>query len=186
MNGSFLQADVAFKTRIPARTLQFWVTNGVLEPTSATKKAGSGVHRRYSAGEVEIAAVLGELTKYSISIGVLRSLAEWLRNIQSAGKKYSAIGSEAAKCFLNEQRYLHERDFEHIKRVIKAHGGEYEAMKSLGLGHLETPPRGKPIISKEEISAGDTWVIYERARKSSGTLLRTSPSSLRSAKTANG
>ena len=166
MNGSFLQADVASKTGVPPRTLQFWVSNGVLEPTPATKKTGSGVHRRYSAGEVEIAAILAELTKFSISVGVLRSLAVWIRDIQRAGKKYTAVGSEAAKCFLNEQRYLHERDSEHVKLVIKVAGSEYKALEDLGLGHLETPPRGKPKISKEEISAALTWVEYERARKS--------------------
>jgi DNA-binding transcriptional MerR regulator len=166
MNGSFLQADVASKTGVPPRTIQFWVTNGVLEPTPATKKTGSGVHRRYSAGEVEIAAVLAELTKFSISVGLLRSFAQWLRDIQRAGKKYSAVGSEAAKSFLSEQWYLHERDSDHIKMVIKIAGSEYKALGGLGLGHLEHPPSGKPKISKEEVAAGFKWVEYERARKS--------------------
>lgn len=165
MQGSFLQAEVVAMTGVKPRVLQFWTANDVLKATTPGAKAGSGVHRRYSASEVEIAAILAEVDRYGMTISTLRGLASWLRDIQKWGKKFGLIGADATQLFLREQKYLREKDSDRTKSILKNKSPGLSDLAVLNLSHLEALPRGKPTITEEQHGQIWTWIEYERARK---------------------
>jgi hypothetical protein len=164
MHGSFVQADFIDRLAIKPRTLQFWTANDVLKTTTPGAKAGSGVHRRYSAGEVEIAAILAEVSRYGVSVGTLRGLASWIRDIQKWGKKFGAVSIDATEAYLREQKFKRERLTAEFKETYGKHS--YKELRSLfQLKHLLDLPRGKPEITDDEYRQILTWLEYERARK---------------------
>lgn len=163
MQGSFLQADVVQRTGISPRTLQFWVNGGLLKPTTPNKKAGTGVHRRYSADELEIAAILAELSRLGISTGALRGIADWIRSIQKVGQKFGTLGHSAAERFLRVQRYLREKDLTDpnlLHNVLP----ESDHRAHLGLTPSDPLPRGKPSIDESQEAKIYEWIEYDRAR----------------------
>jgi DNA-binding transcriptional MerR regulator len=167
MQGTFLQSEVIAMTGIKPRVLQFWTANDVLKATTPGAKAGSGIHRRYTASEVEIAAILAELERYGITIATLRGLGSWIRDIQSWGKKFGVVGADATELFLREQWYLRlkEKDPDRIVSIIKNKSSQSSDLEALNLEHLEAFPRGKPTITEEQHDKIWTWIEYERARK---------------------
>jgi DNA-binding transcriptional MerR regulator len=79
--------EIADATGAKPRALQFWTLNGVLQPVEGTMHGGSGRHRRYARAEVELAAVLNELHVFTLSVGTLRSLADYLRDTITTGDR---------------------------------------------------------------------------------------------------
>ncbi len=80
---SLTLSQLSDRSGVKARTLQFWTSNGVLKADAATSLKGTGVHRRWPQLEVEIAAVLGVLERYGVTVGTLHGIAasvrEWRR-----------------------------------------------------------------------------------------------------------
>lgn len=67
-------ADVARVTR----QLRHWTMAGII-PTAGPVHAGPGRHRRYSGDALYIAAILVELARFQLPVGVLQSLAAGFR-----------------------------------------------------------------------------------------------------------
>jgi DNA-binding transcriptional MerR regulator len=64
-------------TGLPKRTVQFWTTEGVLLP--ADRSRGSGVQNRFKWSEIEIAKLLGELSKRRLHSDELSRLSAMFR-----------------------------------------------------------------------------------------------------------
>lgn len=80
--------QVADAADVQKRTVQFWSSEGALEPRPETANQGPGRGRLYEAEEVEIAAVLGRLARYSVKIGPLKGIAALLRQVLSTGPRF--------------------------------------------------------------------------------------------------
>jgi hypothetical protein len=96
-------SQLSLRSEVSRRTLQLWTTAGVLQAEAGTSNKGTGVHRRWPPLEVEIAAVLGDLERYGLTVGTLHGIAAAIR----ASKRFAFdLGLETPKQirqFLNDQ-----------------------------------------------------------------------------------
>jgi len=75
----FSLRDLAEKTGLPPRGLQFWVDHGLLECDAPDARTGRGVHRYYKPVEVQIASLLAPLAAGEIPVNVLQKFAAVFR-----------------------------------------------------------------------------------------------------------
>ncbi|MCK1330273.1 hypothetical protein IVB57_18260 [Bradyrhizobium sp. CW9] len=61
------------------RSVQLWADAGIIKAASATDRAGSGTHRRFSRQEVIIACIVAAFAEQKIAIGGLTQIANRLR-----------------------------------------------------------------------------------------------------------
>jgi hypothetical protein len=89
----FTLGDIALKTAVPPRLLQFWTDSRLILPEGADEHPGIGNHgifrgehpgrgiaREFSDVEVQIASLLGPLAMGGLPIGRLKSFAYIFRN----------------------------------------------------------------------------------------------------------
>lgn len=89
--------QVAEAADVQKRTVQFWSSEGALKPQPGTANQGPGRGRLYDATEVEIAAILGWLARYSVKIGPLKGIAALLRQVLSTGPRFGISKSQDAE-----------------------------------------------------------------------------------------
>jgi hypothetical protein len=151
MEPTYSQKDIV-DLGIPTRTASFWSDQGVLLPTRRAEDAGSGVHRRFATGEVDIAAILLAAAPQKLPIGILKLIAAWIRKIQAAPKDLRLkLGFE-----------LRFDDTNAITKIVNLH-------QTSKRGRLWTPSNG--LLMREVSSLGhvDTgmivsWYSYYAAR----------------------
>jgi hypothetical protein len=71
----FSLREIAEKTGLSARSLQFWVEQGVILCDAPDARTGRGVHRYFHPIEVQVASLLVPLTAGELPVGVLRKLS---------------------------------------------------------------------------------------------------------------
>jgi hypothetical protein len=71
----FSLRELAEKTGLPPRGLQFWTDNGLLLTDNPVVRPGRGVHRYYAPVEVQVAALLAPLAAAEVPAGVLQKFA---------------------------------------------------------------------------------------------------------------
>jgi hypothetical protein len=75
----FSLREIAEKTGLPPRGLQFWTDHELLQCDNPVVRPGRGVHRYYRPVEVQIAALLAPLAAAEIPAGVLQKFAAVFR-----------------------------------------------------------------------------------------------------------
>jgi hypothetical protein len=75
----FSLRELAEKTGLPPRGLQFWTDNGLLLTDSPVVRPGRGVHRYYRPVEVQVAALLAPLAAAEVPAGVLQKFSAVFR-----------------------------------------------------------------------------------------------------------
>jgi hypothetical protein len=76
----FTLRDIALKTAVPPRLLQFWTDSRLILPEGAAENPGRGTARLFSGIELQVAALLGPLAiSGDVPIGRLKSFAYILR-----------------------------------------------------------------------------------------------------------
>src|SRR5271170_7358516 len=78
------QKDMVDQLGVAARTIAFWADRDVIRPAEKTRGAGSGIHRRFSESEVDIAAILHQVSALKLPIAMLGHVAQFVRRIQRA------------------------------------------------------------------------------------------------------
>ena len=71
----FTLRDIALKTAVPPRLLQFWTDSRLILPEGAAENPGRGTAREFSGVELQIASLLGPLAHGGLPIGRLLSFA---------------------------------------------------------------------------------------------------------------
>jgi hypothetical protein len=71
--------EIAERTGLPARGLQFWVDHGIIRCDAPDARTGRGVHRYFHPIEVQIAALLAPLAAGEMPAGVLHKFATVFR-----------------------------------------------------------------------------------------------------------
>ena len=79
-------SEVAKVTGAKKRTIQVWADTGLIHPSNATSRRGTGVHRRFSEGEVKVAALLTPLANLGLTIGQLEWFAALFRDAVMDGE----------------------------------------------------------------------------------------------------
>lgn len=69
--------QVASRAGLSDDVLSFWIKQGLLQATSGG--VGRGSHRRFDIFQVNIAAVLAELRRFGVNVGILRRVAHMLQ-----------------------------------------------------------------------------------------------------------
>jgi hypothetical protein len=67
--------DIALKTAVPPRLLQFWTDSRLLQPEDAGEHPGRGIPRLFSVVELQIASLLWPLSMGGLTIGRLQGFA---------------------------------------------------------------------------------------------------------------
>jgi hypothetical protein len=75
----FSLRELAEKTGLPPRGLQFWMDHGLIECDAPDARTGRGVHRYYRPVEVQIASLLAPLAAGEMPVGVLQKFAAVFR-----------------------------------------------------------------------------------------------------------
>ncbi len=73
-------AEIVRRTGAKRRAVQLWADGGVLHALPETDRSGTGVHRMFTFDELQIAALLVPLASIGTPIGMLRRLADRLRD----------------------------------------------------------------------------------------------------------
>ncbi|HEV2899394.1 MAG TPA: hypothetical protein VGX71_16480 [Pseudaminobacter sp.] len=81
MQTEFSLADLTRVTGAKRRSVQLWAEAGVIEAIPETERAGTGVHRTFSREEAIIACIITPLASMKISIGELKTLAKYVREL---------------------------------------------------------------------------------------------------------
>jgi DNA-binding transcriptional MerR regulator len=159
---SYTLSQLSEMSGVRPRTLQFWSQNGVLEAEEGTKHKGTGVHRRWPQIEVEIAAVLGALERYGVTVGTLHGIGAKIRSWKrTAEEKLHLDTPEQVRAFLREQSVLE-------------HGGGELGSRAEMAAKLKLPnvPKGSPK-SPDVIRDLQWWQAWVNARlPTSDTYLR--------------
>ena len=92
MPDGFSLSEVVKLTGAKRRSIQLWADGGILFAAADTDRLGTGVHRRFSLQEVQIAALLTPLVNIGAPIGVLKRFSGILRQ----GFYRTEIGSTSA------------------------------------------------------------------------------------------
>lgn len=82
----FTRQQVAKLTGVSDDMLAYWLKQGLLVPTSGGD--GRGSHRRFDFVQVNIAAIFGQLRRFGLNVGALRSLADLLQAAARLGASY--------------------------------------------------------------------------------------------------
>lgn len=138
MTRSYSLSDVCRATGTRPRTVQFWTSSGVIKADPDTLHGGPGVPRKYSLYEAQVAAVLSEVNKFHLQVGMLRYLAEYLRRIFTTELDYN---------FNNAAQALQYAKEAHRKR---AHG------KRAG---------NTPSTAVDEITRINCWATFQEAKE---------------------
>jgi DNA-binding transcriptional MerR regulator len=153
-------SQLSERSGVRLRTLQFWTSNGVLQADTATNLKGTGTHRQWPQIEVEIAAVLGKLERYGLTVGTLHSIASEIRGWKHTAENYDLKSAEQVRRFVNEHLFRYQmRDGRHKKPK--------EVAEVLG---LPTIPTGENKIDLgteaglEEKSRLLSWFHWQDAR----------------------
>lgn len=80
----YTRQQVAELTGVADDVLSFWIKNDLLVPTSGGQ--GKGSHRKFDFFQVNIAAVLAELRRFGVNIGIMRELASQLQQATALAK----------------------------------------------------------------------------------------------------
>lgn len=67
-----------------ARQVRHWTLNGLVN-TVGSMHTGTGVSRRYNAEEIRIAAIIGEFSRYGMTITELGEIRGYLRDVRRGG-----------------------------------------------------------------------------------------------------
>jgi DNA-binding transcriptional MerR regulator len=157
MHGSLTLSQLTAKTSTKARRLQNWTSKKVLRPEAKTLSRGTGIHRLYSQNEVEIAAIISEISRYGLPVWMLRGVADWLRQFQQRGKKYGLTG------FVDGDRYVREQRFKLLRKTdIQGERSDAWLAEQLGLDHV---PPGEAEITNDDLQELEGWVTYEKAKR---------------------
>ncbi len=107
-------SEVVKLTGAKRRSVQLWADAGAIRLVEGTDRAGTGVHKRFSVGEVRIIALLMPLAKWGVPIG-------WLRYFASEFRK--ALAKSTA---IRGSRYTtKERLARALRRAIAGEGKNY-------------------------------------------------------------
>lgn len=79
----YTRQQVGKLARLDDSILNYWGREEILIPTEGG--SGRGSHRKFDFVQVNIAAILGELRRFGLSITVMRSLAKLLQNASKLG-----------------------------------------------------------------------------------------------------
>jgi DNA-binding transcriptional MerR regulator len=158
---TFLQADIVERLGVKPRSVQFWTANGVL--VGQKQRSGSGIHRRYSFEDFEIAAIAGELSRYGLPISTLKAAADWFRSVQRWQNKFGLFGAAGAEIFLRVQYFKRAQAEPEFKSRNKGRSLR-DILELYNLEHLQELPKGEPEISEDEHRQIRSWINYDRAR----------------------
>ena len=75
----FSLREIAEKTGLPPRGLQFWTDHGLLECDNPVVRPGRGVHRYYRPVELQVASLLVPLAAAEMPVNVLQKFAAVFR-----------------------------------------------------------------------------------------------------------
>lgn len=81
----FSRQQIGELTGLDDTTLNYWSREGLLVPSEGGK--GRGSHRRFDFVQVNIAAILGQMRRFGLSITVMRSFAELLQKAATIGNE---------------------------------------------------------------------------------------------------
>jgi DNA-binding transcriptional MerR regulator len=157
MENTFTLAEVTEKASVRSRSVQNWAAKKVLRPVSRTSGKGTGVHRLFSTGELEITAIIGVISRKGPPLSALREVASWLRSVQQRGKRFGLNSFEEGKRFINEQQ------FKLLRGTDLQSGSEEEFAKLMGLDGV--PEDSSPIANKQDLDELRGWLIYEKAKR---------------------
>lgn len=82
----YARSQIAALTSIDASSLNYWSREGIL--VASAGGGGQGSHRRFDFVQVNIAAIFGQLRRFGLNIGALRSLADVLQAAARLGASY--------------------------------------------------------------------------------------------------
>jgi hypothetical protein len=103
-------ADIVEVIGAPRRSVQHWVTNGVIRSIPTTEKRGTGTHRRFSRDEMIIGCLIYAFARQmQAPVGVLLRIAALLRDGFNHDRFKSAI-----------QRAIRNEDVVYI--TMRGHG----------------------------------------------------------------
>lgn len=154
---TFTLSEMTEHADIKARSAQHWAAKKVLRPVPSTNGKGTGVHRLFSLNELEIAAIIGTISRKEPPLAALRDIAGWLRSVQHRGRKFGLVGLEDGAKFIREQRFKLNRG--------TALQGENTDAEFAALLQLEEVPEGPAIATQDDIDQLQGWMIYQEARQ---------------------
>lgn len=79
----FTRQQIGELAQLDDSTLNYWSREGLIVPTEGGK--GRGSHRRFDFVQVNIAAILGQLRRFGLNIGMMRSFAGLLQSAAQIG-----------------------------------------------------------------------------------------------------
>lgn len=82
MTGTYTLSDVTRMTGAKRRAIQLWADGGVINAISSTDRAGAGVHRLFTGGEVTLAALLVPMANIGVPIGYLKVFTASIRQAE--------------------------------------------------------------------------------------------------------
>jgi hypothetical protein len=152
MQPTYVLSDIVSALPIPPRTLIAWADDRVIHADKKSAGAGSGVHRRFPIGEVEIAAILSALAPYRFPTRTLKSIADWIREIQRVPVRLKLRHDHHAELVLAQDSYL--------KRKIN------DPRTADELKPQRDPELPLPLapLSQEVRDWIKVWLEYDRAR----------------------
>jgi hypothetical protein len=77
----FTLQEVAQRTSVNPRTVQFWADRQLIHCTLDTRHHGRGVHRRFEPIEVQITALLRPISMGTVALGTLEFFARLFRRV---------------------------------------------------------------------------------------------------------
>jgi DNA-binding transcriptional MerR regulator len=154
MQAGYTLSQLSERTGVKPRTLQFWASNGVIEAEKSTSRKGTGVHRRWPSLEVEIAAVLGELERYGVTVGTLHALAAEIRGWKAFVEALGIKSPAQLRQYIREEHFLRHRQWSKLT--------DEEATEAL---HLEKIPDGTgPRLSLDDLRYLQWWEHWITAK----------------------
>ena len=146
----FTRQQVASLAGVSDDMVAYWLKQGLLAPTSGGQ--GRGSHRQFDFVQVNIAAIFGQLRRFGLNIGALRSLADLLQAAATLGASYSlhpATYSDAAYLANKLHRFRSGGEV-----LIPKHGLREKAPAGLtGGAYSDWLMAKRPATSESEILA---------------------------------
>lgn len=158
MEPTFAHADIIARIPIASRKLIAWADGKVLLAAGKTEGAGSGVHRRFTKGEVEIAAILYGLDRWSLPLKTLKGIAAWIREIQKVQKRLKIRDDHHAEETLRIDSYLRDRETDASIRAMPR--DKAQEVYDLPYNFDES----MQLLSDVDRHWLTLWLTYDRAR----------------------